>query len=241
MYDHATQIGLACLCYDRENYASYCKEMIPGCKVTEFFTDTEYFGIIDNQKGHADVFMRGTHGDTLVKKIVSWAGNLMASDNDEDGRFDGFQAIAEAMYKRMGDALKAFDSLGYVGHSRACSCLEDLALMVGCKKTWGRVFCPPVPGNADFAKRFNAAIPDWVYYRMPGDLINAKAMRNAKDPMLDGVDVGIAVDLPPVGFSWRIPILRAWQHSPRRICRSAMAAYPEEKKRIQWVLERCMN
>ena len=165
----------------------------------------------------------------------------MASDNDDDGMFDGFESIADAIYKKMGDALKAFDSLGYVGHSRACSCLEDLALMVGCKKTWGRVFCPPVPGNADFAKRFNAAIPDWVYYRMPGDLINAKAMRNAKDPMLDGVDVGIAVDLPPVGFSWRIPILRAWQHSPKRICRSEMVEYPEEKTRIQWVLERCVN
>lgn len=245
MHKIADQALLALTCYNEEKFESFCRERFPNAVFHKRITDTEFFGWLDHGNGCASVFMEGTHGKTAVQKIVSWAGNLAASDNDGNGQHDGFQMLANQINTLIGYKLLEFKTLYFFGHSRACSVLAILAYLLKMQKLSlnisGRVFCPPAPGNADFAKAFNKEIPDWKYYRMMGDLINTGKMRNASDSMLDGVDCGFCEDLPDVGFIQHIPGLRLFAHSPRRICRSLIKKYPAEKSGLQWVRERCVN
>lgn len=198
------QMTLALTCYNEDRFESICKEMFPLAVFHKRKTDTEFFGWLDHGNRTASVWMEGTHGKGLINQIIAWAGNLMASDNDGNNQADGFQAIAGMIDTLIGEKLAgSFDTIYFFGHSRACAVLAILALLLLKRNTKlkisGRVFCPPTAGNREFAKGFNSAVPDWIFYRMKGDLINSKLMRNEKSEMLDGVDNGLARDLPRSG------------------------------------------
>jgi hypothetical protein len=231
MHSIDKQAFLAMGCYNEDRFEADCKTAFPDAIFHKRETDTEYFGWLDHRNGTASVWMAGTHGENLLKLIIAWAGNLAASDNDDDGRHDGFQMLAEQIFRQIGGYLLGYDTLYFFGHSRACSVLAILAKIIKDQdpdmKISGRVFCPAVPGNAKFAKEFNSVIPDWIFYRMKGDLINTAKMRDAKSDFLDGVDAGIARDLPPAGVLQYVPGVRAIAHTSKRVVKSLEKMYQD--------------
>jgi hypothetical protein len=231
MHTITEQATIALTCYDEANHEKYVKRAFPLAVYHKRKTDTEFFGWIDHGNGLASVWMEGTHGENFAKKIVAWAGNLAASDNDNNGQHDGFQMIADMIFRLIGGYLLEYRTLYFFGHSRACAVLALLAYVIKKQKESiaisGRVFCPPPPGNRKFAKEFDALIPDWVSYVMEGDYINTGKMRNDGDAMLDGVDLGEIRKLPPVGIVHKIPLIRAYAHAPKRVCKSLYKMYKE--------------
>jgi hypothetical protein len=139
--------------------------------------------------------------------------------------------ITVMIFSLIGGYLLEYRTLYFFGHSRACAVLALLAYVIKKQKESiaisGRVFCPPPPGNRKFAKEFDALIPDWVSYVMEGDYINTGKMRNDGDAMLDGVDLGEIRKLPPVGIVHKIPLIRAYAHAPKRVCKSLYKMYKE--------------
>lgn len=224
------QATLALTCYNRDKFESVCRQVFPKHQFHSRETDTERFGWLDDGRGTALVWMVGTHGETRMDWLIAWFGNLLASDNDNNGQHDGFQMLADMIDKLVGEYLLKYHTLYFFGHSRACAVLAILAYMLKIRAyrmrqplgISGRVFCPPIPGNADFARAFNAVIPDWIYYRSKGDLINTKLIRNAKSDMLDGVDVGIPRDLPQVSVLQSVPVVQAVAHSPKWVICDAL-------------------
>lgn len=236
---------LSMCCYDQARFEYYCKERFPDSIFHSRETDTDYFGYLNHQDGGASVFIRGTGGDSKDQRKVSWGRNAAASDINGDNQHDGFGMSAQSFIHLFGVALTGFTDIGFFGHSAGASIAPQIAYDLAIRRPqieiYGRTFCAAPPGNARFARDFAMHVKNWRHREMKGDLIRAAFMRNPKSEILDGADVGLREELPVCSPVQYIPGLRLMAHSPRLVVRSCMKAYPEAKKELKWILERCVN
>jgi hypothetical protein len=236
---------LSLLCYDQVQFEYYCKERFPDSIFHSRETDTDFFGFLNHQDGSASVFVRGTGGKTKDQRKVSWGRNAAAGDVDGDNEHDGFEMSAQSFLHHFGRDLTGFLSVAFFGHSAGASISPLIAYDVAVRcpniEISGRTFCAAPPGNAQFKRDFERHIKDWRHREMKGDLIRTAFMRNQKSEILDGADVGLREELPVCSPVQYIPGLRLLAHSPRLVVRSCMKAYPDAKKELKWILERCVN
>lgn len=236
--------ALAVLSY-KGNFEEYIPTIAPGCK---FHFDRHrngklYHGVVfDDKTGLIEPVFRGTDGDNVIGQAQAWFVNARVLTGD-DGIINGCQEVAEDFLEEYGHYFGNMNRSSCKGHSQGTMVSKIVTLFVA--ERYQNIEYSDFETYADFPAWDQRGADRWdaqhqsgrvggTYCNLRGDPAGSPRLRNAKNPVLDGVDSGQSHNIADVLGPHADSPLGLYAHSPRAY---TLAHMWDEIKKIEIGLE----